>query len=179
MKKTVNIAFFAIITSIMISCSWRSYTVKPGRHSCSKVPEITFNQNSLEFIFETNKTWQWPNAYPSGWSKIYGLSEGNHSKHSVRLGYRCNDGYMIVGLYGRVEGEPFAIYMDTIHADQQYKCKIFRSEGDYVVQINGKQARCPAPEKDYSVGYILYPYVGGEYVWPFKWKVRIKKEPGN
>lgn len=153
----------------------RVYIVPAYKHPCSHLPERTWNDKSMDFKFTTNNTWIWEDQYPGGshgWSKIRGFSEGFHKKNSLRLGYRYNSPYMIVGLYARVNGNIRGVYLDTIQLNQTYLCRLAREGDYYVVRMNGKEVKCKAGNGK-RWGYELFPHVGGEYVIRHDWKVLI------
>ena len=184
MKRLVYI----LILILLFSCKkdddgFKEYVVKAGDHYKSGWRLTPTTKKSLDFEFKTNSTWIWNDQYPegvTGWSKIAGFSEGEHIENScIILGYRYENGFMIVGGYGRADGvdasdDPLMDgYIDTLQMDSRYFVRIAREQGRYVIRINGKEWSCRAG-KSFDWGFRLNPFVGGNYLIQHDWIVPIK-----
>jgi hypothetical protein len=181
------ITFYALlVTAILItlaSCThgWKTYIVKAGHHSATEINPIKLNVNKIKFEFKADSTWYYNLPSNSGWSKIRGISHGQHQNNSsARLAYRCMDGkFLEVGAYCYVDGvspqqnQSLKGVIDTIQPGRVYHCTISRSKGKYMIDFENKRWTCPAG-KDLNWGYKLNPYIGGEYTLDHDWKVEIR-----
>jgi hypothetical protein len=186
MRKAILLSFY-IITSFLIlaalsSCNgWKSYVVKAGKHSTNGLSLPRINLDRIEFNFRVNSTWYYPQQEYPGWSKIRGISHGHHQDNSsARLGYQCyDDSVLVVGAYCYVNGvspqeNPNQKgIIDTIQPDKIYHCVISRENDKYIIEFEDKKWECPAGE-DKNWGYILNPYVGGEFTFDHDWLIEIE-----
>lgn len=175
--------FLMIVLLSLSSCthSWQSYVVKAGHHSTNDISSPFVNVDKIDFSFKVNSSWFYAPPEYSGWNKIRGISHGHHQDNSsARLGYQCfNDTLLVVGAYCYVDGvspqeNPAQKgIIDTIQPGGVYHCTISRENGQYVIIFEDKIWECPAGQ-DLSWGYLLNPYVGGEFTFDHDWLVEIK-----
>jgi hypothetical protein len=155
--------------------------VKAGSHSTNDIGKLVVNADKIEFRFKVNPTWYYPVQEHPGWNKIRGISHGHHQDNSsARLGYQCiNDSVLVVGAYCYVDGvspqdNPLQKgIIDTIQPGREYHCTISRENGKYIIDFEGKRWEGPAGQ-DIDWGYVLNPYVGGEFTFDHNWLVEIK-----
>ena len=182
-----SVLFLLLLIMIFIislsSCShgWKSYTVKSGNHSTHGISLPLINVDKISFDFKADSSWYYPKDYPPGWNKIRGISHGHHQKNSsARLCYQCwHDTLLVVGAYCYVDGispqvnQDLKGVIDTIQPGKVYHCTISRENGKYVIDFENRRWECPAG-KDKNWGYILKPYIGGEFTFDHDWLVEIK-----
>jgi hypothetical protein len=185
MKNTV--LFLALFTVFMLmgfsSCNnnWKTYIVRAGSHSTNDISSPLTNTNKIDFDFKVNPTWYYEEPDNPGWNKIRGFSHGHHQENSsARLGYQCfHDSLLVVGAYCYVNGvspqeNPAQKgIIDTIQPGKVYHCAIILENGKYIFSFEGKTWEGPAGD-DLNWGYLLNPYVGGEFTLDHDWKVEIK-----
>jgi hypothetical protein len=186
--KTVYILFFRLTLSILVlisisSCNnnWKSYIVKAGNHASNEISLPTINVDQIKFKFKVDSSWYYHAPVNPGWNKIRGFSYGHHQKNSsARLGYQCiNDTVLVVGAYCYVNGvspqeNPAQKgVIDTIYPGREYRCKIKYESGKYIFEFEGKLWEGPAGEA-LGWGYILNPYIGGEFTLDHDWHTSIK-----
>jgi hypothetical protein len=170
-----------VITSISCSSKWKSYVVKAGNHSTNDISLPTFNIDKIDFKFKVDSSWYYPAPVNPGWNKIRGFSNGHHQDNSsARLGYQCiSDSILVVGAYCYVNGvspqENTAQkgIIDTIYPGRVYHCLIKRENGKYIFKFENKLWEGPAG-KAIDWGYLLNPYVGGEFTFDHDWFAEIK-----
>jgi hypothetical protein len=178
-----RLTFSLLVMISIFSCNnnWKSYIVKAGNHSTNDIGLPTINVNKIEFKFKADSSWYYATPENPGWNKIRGFSNGHHHDNSsARLGYQCiNDSILVVGAYCYVDGvspqeNPLQKgIIDTIYPGKVYYCKISRENDRYIFKFEGKSWECPAGvDKDW--GYILNPYVGGEFTFDHDWHAEIK-----
>lgn len=184
MKKTALI-IITVLTVMLTqnSCnnSWKTYVVKAGDHSVNELSKPTVNVDKIHFDFKVNETWYYKAPPNPGWNKIRGLSHGHHQNHSsARLAYQClDDTLLVVGAYCYVDGvspqeNPLQKgIIDTIQPGKTYHCTIIRRNSKYIFEFGKKRWVGPAG-KDMNWGYILNPYVGGDFTFDHDWVVEIK-----
>ena len=185
MKKST---LFTIIPALLIiisltSCnnSWKKYVVKAGNHSTGDISQPEVNVDKIDFHFKVNPSWYYPQPENPGWNKIRGFSEGHHQENSsARLAFQClHDTLLVVGAYCYVNGTSPQEntlqkgIIDTIQSGKTYHCVISRENNQYVFNFEDKKWEGPAGE-DLNWGYILNPYVGGEFTLDHDWIVEIK-----
>jgi hypothetical protein len=155
--------------------------VKAGNHSTNDFGLPTINVDKIEFKFKVDSSWYYPEPVSPGWNKIRGFSNGHHQDNSsARLGYKCmNDSVLVVGAYCYADGvspqeNPAQKgIIDTVQPGNVYHCAIKRENGKYIFEFEDKSWEGPAG-KDIKWGYILDPYVGGEFTFDHDWTVKIK-----
>ena len=149
---------------------YRIYTVKAGEHFCDNViPTVKLNKHSLQFWFKVNDTWVMPHF---SWSKIAGLSEGDHRENSCRLVYRCSNGFKIIGMYTIMNGIIDAHYLDTI-TNGEYYCDIGRVGDRWELTFCGEVYTSKAGKRG-DFNSRLYPYIGGDETIDHDWVVPIR-----
>jgi hypothetical protein len=188
LMKKVFLLFSLLISGILIlisisSCNtnWKSYIVKAGNHSTIDISLPTINVDQIEFKFKVDSSWYYHTPESPGWNKIRGFSNGHHQDNSsARLGYQCfSDTVLVVGAYCYVNGvspqeNPLQKgIIDTIYPGKVYHCRISRENGKYIFKFEDKLWECPAG-KAIDWGYILNPYVGGEFTFDHDWHAEIK-----
>ena len=152
---------------------WINYKVRAGKHSSALFGyKVYWGKLSMDFSFQTNKTWLWDNV--SGISKVYGLSSGMHQVNSMRLGYRCVDGVMWAYSYSYHDGERESAKLCTLEPDREYKCRISVEDGFWVIRIGDSVGRHPFGRRR-LFGFRCHPYVGGTYTLNKDWNVRIRE----
>jgi hypothetical protein len=138
--------------------------------------------NEIEFLVKVNSSWYYTAPDKHGWNKIRGLSHGHHQENSsARLGYQCiDDTLLVVGAYCYVDGvspqeNPAQKgIIDTIQPGKVYRCAIRRQYDKYIIEFEDKIWEGPAG-REMNWGYILNPYVGGEFTFEHDWLVEIKE----
>ena len=63
--------------------------------------------------------------------------------------------------------------IDTIQPGKVYHCTISRQNSKYIIEFEDRKWEGPAG-KDLDWGYLLNPYVGGEFTFDHDWLVEIK-----
>lgn len=155
--------------------------VKAGDHSTNDLGSPLLNVDKIGFSFKVNSSWYYPQPESPGWNKIRGISHGQHQENSSsRLGYQClDDTLLVVGAYCYVDGvspqeNPAQKgIIDTIQPGKVYHCTISRENGKYIIQFEKKRWEGPAG-KNLDWGYLLNPYVGGEFTFDHNWVVELK-----
>jgi len=184
-KKIHFLIFFMIpvVFPLFTSCThgWKTYVIKSGHHSTMDLNPIKMNLNKISFEFKADSSWYYLLPDNSGWNKIRGLSHGHHqSNSSARLGYRCfGDSILVVGAYCYVDGvspqknEDLKEIIDTIQPGRIYHCTISRENGKYIIDFEHRKWIGPAG-KDLKWGYLLNPYIGGDFTLDHDWIIEIK-----
>jgi hypothetical protein len=178
---TFNATILVLILLSSCNNNWKLYVVKAGNHSANKISLPRISPDGIDFSFKVNSSWYYPAQENPGWSKIRGISQGHHKNNSsARLGYQClNDSVLVVGAYCYIDGvspqeNPIQKgIIDTVQPGNEYHCIISRENGKYVFNFEGRKWECPAG-KDKKWGYILNPYIGGEYTLDHDWSCEIR-----
>jgi hypothetical protein len=173
------LAFFGLITSC--NQKWKTFVVSKGNHATNDLSAMLFDTEQIEFWFKADSSWYYPEPVNPGWNKIRGLSHGHHQNNSsARLGYQClNDTLLVVGAYCYVNGVSPQVnqaqkgIIDTIHPGEVYYCRIRWENQQYIIKFEDKTWIGPAG-KNQNWGYLLNPYIGGEFTLNHDWIVRIK-----
>jgi hypothetical protein len=177
----LSIGILIIISVSSCNSKWKSFIVKAGNHSTIDINLPTINVNKIEFKFKADSSWFYPPPQNPGWNKIRGFSNGHHQENSsARLGYQClGDTLLLVGAYCYVDGvspqeNPAQKgIIDTIYPGLVYHCIIKRENGRYIFDFENKVWEGPAG-KAIDWGYLLNPYIGGEFTLDHNWHAEIK-----
>ncbi len=177
-------SFLAMIVISMTSCThgWKSYIIKSGHHSSNEINPIKLDLDRISFDVKVDSSWYYEEPEHPGWNKIRGISHGHHqSNSSARLGYRCRYGNLLeVGAYCYVNGESpqtnqnLKKVMDTVQPGKIYHCEISREHNNYIIRFEDKTWVGPAG-KEINWGYVLNPYIGGEFTLDHEWKTEIRE----
>lgn len=172
-----------LVLSSILSCNrnWKSYIVKAGNHSPNDISLPIMNVDQIKFKFKVDSSWYYQAPPNPGWNKTRGFSNGQHQNNSsARLGYqRFKDSTLVVGAYCYVNGvspqeNPVQKgIIDTIYPGKVHYCEIKRVNGKYIFKFEDKVWEGPAG-KTIDWGYLLNPYVGGEFTFGHDWIAEIK-----
>jgi len=183
MKNIIFIGLIINIIFIITSCnnSWKTYVVKAGNHSSNGTMKLITGVNEIEFLFRADNSWYYREVPNPGWNKIRGFSEGMHqNQSSARLGYQClSDSLLVVGAYCYKDGvspqenPDLKGIIDTIQPGKEYHCIIKREGSRYKFYFEDKYWDCEAGE-NINWGYLLNPYIGGNFTLDHDWVVKIK-----
>jgi hypothetical protein len=175
----------AIILIFLTSCThgWQTYIVKRGHHSKGDINAIKLNLNSIRFEFKADSSWYYNLPDNAGWNKLRGFSQGHHQNNSsVRLGYKCiGDSMLVVGAYCYINGvspqenESQKQIIDTIQPGRVYHCKISCEKGNYIIDFEHRRWSYKSG-KDMGWGYLLNPYIGGEFTLDHDWTIELKDD---
>ena len=133
-------------------------------------PQIPEFNDYVKISFIPNSSWYYETEH-NGWSKIFGYSDGDHRKNSNRLGFQCRDGKLYAGFYCYVDGYSpqdstwqKGNMMELI-CDVKHTAEIYRRNHKYCIKLwNYKEeAMIEIPAGPNAVGYLLFPYIGGQY----------------
>jgi len=175
------VLFMILFTLSSCQHGWKTYIIKAGKHSAGGVNMIKTNLDKISFSFKADSSWYYLLPDHSGWNKIRGISHGHHQENSsARLGWRCiGDTMLVVGAYCYVDGVSpqenvnFKSIIDTISPGRTYHCKISRRDNLYVIDFENKRWVGPAG-RDLNWGYLLNPYIGGDFTLDHDWKIEMK-----
>jgi hypothetical protein len=151
---------------------WRIITINSGHHySDTWRGEIVSAIYNFQFIMDENCMYD-ETAVDAGWNKIGGWSEVDGT-HSVRIGWRCDKGLMIVGYYIHSYGRTISGKMDTIKPGFMYQGRVAFEDNGYTVEINGKRFRMSDAHRP-IVCWREYFYFGGGSPAPHNLTIKIK-----
>jgi hypothetical protein len=184
MKCKLHLFFPIILIFILISAcnnNWKTLVVSRGNHYSNELSKMIINTDMIEFYFEADSSWYYPEPAAPGWNKIRGFSHGHHQTNSsARLGYQClDDTVLVVGAYCYADGvspqqnPALKGVIDTIQPGVIYFCSIAREGDQYIIKFENKTWVGPAGAH-HAWGYLLNPYIGGEFTLDHDWVVKIK-----
>jgi len=183
MKTRILTTILVASVFIISACNnkWKTYVVKAGQHSSSSISQPLTGADLIEFEFKVNDSWYYAPPANPGWNKIRGISHGHHQNNSsARLGYQCLDGnILVVGGYCYADGtspqqdHSLKGVIDTVQPGNTYHCQIIRTGSLYKFFFNGKSWQCRAGQ-DLNWGYLLQPYIGGDFTIDHDWVVEIR-----
>ncbi|HNQ83660.1 MAG TPA: hypothetical protein PKM34_08460 [Bacteroidales bacterium] len=175
----------AVIVLVITACheEWKTIVVAKGNHSSNEISPMLFQTDRIDFYFIADSSWYYPPPVSPGWNKIRGLSHGHHQNNSsARLVYQCiGNTLLVVGAYCYADGispqqnPALKGIIDTIQPGIKYFCSIHRKDDQYIFKFEDKTWIGPAG-KYLSWGYLLNPYIGGEFTLEKDWVVKIKDE---
>ncbi|MCK9429822.1 MAG: hypothetical protein M0R17_07440 [Candidatus Omnitrophica bacterium] len=176
--------YFLLILFILMSCTkidfnngdvTDRFVILKGTHKdyspkLDAMPQYVINNHSVEFDYMIDDNILAANN-KNGISKIYGFSEGHHQQNSsARLGFIVIDSIISLYTYCYVNGvspqqNPAGQrkYIGTIVPDVWYHCRIYRSNGYYIFVQDYNTTVSVLAGTAYDWGYILHPYIGGNF----------------
>jgi len=178
-----NISLLFLILCIL-SCKkidsngYRVYKIKEGRHR-SNTAYCTTKSNHITFNAIFDESAQYTSSNPTNQydvNKLYGLSDcgNNHTKNSIRFGWRWLNDSLEILWYKREDGDFSFGNITTINLNTSYYYTITLTEDSYILSVDGIEVvvdrRCSETYKR----YYLYPYFGGDEEAPHDITIRIK-----
>lgn len=139
----------------------KKYLIKKGKHYSFRFPFLVWNKKRMEvkFRFDDSAVYQIDSKNQSDWNKIFGFSRGFHHRNSIRLAWRWNQ------KISKVEIAEYR-YTDGI-----------RSYSKPILAINPNETHTLeisiGNPSSFKLGYILYPYFGGNIVTPHDISVQV------
>ena len=166
--------YLVIILIFLIICTKPLFDDGFVRYSTSSHytahPYVAELNDYVKIAFIPNSSWYYETEY-NGWSKIFGYSDGDHRQNSNRLAFQCRDNKLYAGYYMHIDDidpqwntEQKGTLLE-LHPNVKYKAEIFRSNGDYCINLwnNDTSVSVRYPAGKNSVGYLCFPYIGGQY----------------
>ena len=151
-----------------------TYTVDKGKHYCNGIHfGTTSSDQKFRFMFHADCIYDEATVIP-GWNKLYGWSGSQNHQNSVRIGWRCITGKIIVGYYCYVNGTLVDGELCEVLPGQWYEgeCKV--DNGNFVVRVNTFSQTVPGGKKP-LIAFINRFYFGGESVAPHTMSAEIEK----
>jgi hypothetical protein len=149
-----------------------NFLIKAGKHYANNFfrHRLIFSR-SIEFEFKLSYSayYDYKNVI-NGWSKVLGLSEGNHHRNSMRLAFINNSAGLQAGAYCYSKGKRQMITLPKIATGLWYKVKITRDYSCWIIEFTDHYSQLTeihtvtAPErKRIPFLFVLHPYVGGRF----------------
>lgn len=143
----------------------KTYTIKKGKHSFFKFPKIVFNKKiiKVEIMFTDSCKYNLGNKNQLDWNKIIGFSRGFHHHNSARLAWRWNP------------------ILEKIEITKYYYINKKRviDEDIIVVDLNKivkLSIMFPENIRTCKIGYILFPFFGGNETAPHDINISLAYE---
>lgn len=166
--------YLAIILLLLTSCTKPLFDDGWVRYSTSTHythhPQMAEFNDYVKIAFIPNSTWYYETEY-NGWSKIFGYSDGDHRINSNRLVWQCRNNKLYAGYYFYIDDidpqwntEQKGTLLE-LQPDIKYTAEIYRHNHNYCIKLWNKDTTVMVeyPAGKNSVGYLLFPYVGGSY----------------
>jgi len=178
-----NLSFLFLITCIL-SCKkidsngYRVYKIKEGRHR-SNTAYCTTKSNYISFEAIFDESAQYTTNDPANQydvNKLYGLSDcgNNHTKNSIRFGWRWLNDSLEILWYKRENGDFSFEKITTIDINTSYYYTITFTEDCYILNVDGIEVVVDRKCSETYRRYYLYPYFGGDEEAPHDITIRIK-----
>ncbi|MDB5229947.1 MAG: hypothetical protein JWN76_752 [Chitinophagaceae bacterium] len=186
----------ALLCSTLFSCSkkeesvpevitpvakgFTDYTIQAGKQFADQNGYIPVSLTSLKFIVKFDSTAIYATKDPANQgdiNKLYGFSDNNalHQDFSSRFGWRWVNKRLNLQAY--IYNNSIRQYTDlgNIEIGPEYNCAINVKEKLYEFVLNGKITTMPRTSTTpTAVGYMLYPYFGGDELAPHLFHIFIK-----
>lgn len=136
------------------------YKIKEGSHKQIRFPKILWNKRAITLTFRFDSSAIYTTQDLSNqldWNKLMGYSRGYHQMNSIRLGWRWNPKTLKIelGKYSYQDGNRLMMKIDEISVGETKSIKLEFDKG------------C-------KVGYMLYPYFGGNETAPHDIQIEIE-----
>lgn len=161
---------------------WRTFIVPAGEHSCKELinkqlypvsPE-PWLKNKMEFLVKVNNSWFYEKTEKLGWNKIFGFSNGHHHfQGSARVVMQPFMEGVNIGGYCYANGvspqqdKSLKSVIQYITKKKILHCKISQvktgDEWKWKVRVDNNEQVYNAGN-EYGIGYILFPYIGGDFI---------------
>ena len=133
--------------------------IRKGCHAC--LHGFRFKKKHIKFDFFVDDSWYYE-PVNQGVNKILGLSNGIfHMKHSIRLGWMCEDGEIVLYAYAHVGKTDNHIAKKICMVEKGWhSCKIWIHGSFYHIQVDGVGTTV-TDKFNSKIHYLLYPFFGG------------------
>ncbi len=162
------------------------YTISAGAHNADKNTYKTVDLKTLDFdvVFDSSAiyTTQDP-SNQADINKLYGFADGGsfHQQHSARVGWRWFNNELQLLSYTYSDSVRSFEYLGAIEIGDTINCKIEVVDSNYVFHVSKSDVKIydHVAERGVStakaVGYMLYPYFGGDETSPKTIKISIRE----
>ena len=159
------------------------YTIRAGQQYCDQSVYKQTNYAELKFVVKFDSTAVYQTASSNNQldvNKLFGFSDNNsdHHQFSARFGWRWSDHGLHLFAYTYNSGEMTYEELGTITIGAEYNCSIKVTGDKYIFTLNDcTKTMERASATTTAVGYMLYPYFGGDEVAPHDINIWIKELP--
>jgi hypothetical protein len=162
------------------------YTIKPGKHYAQGLNASLFvnDQLNLEVFFDESAEYYLGNSNQYDINKLFGFSDckSHHHKNSARFGWRWNDQSKNLEILAYVysHGKRSSQFIDIVPLNKRIQYSIKVVQNQYEFNLNNKKIIMPrgCSHKN-ALGYMLYPFFGGDEVAPHEIKIELNKFSRN
>ncbi len=142
----------------------KKYLIEAGKHYSFHFPMLVWDRNKMEITFKFDETAIYQTQSPNNqndWNKLFGFSRGFHHNNSVRLVWRWNPNIKRIEItdYYYTNGVRFYNKIPLLSINPG-------EERTLSISIANRNA--------FKLGYILFPYFGGQETAPHDIKIMIK-----
>jgi hypothetical protein len=170
----------ADLSNALPNKGFKEYIIPKGSHSALQNDRYAMHLNKLSFtvlfdsscIYNTQNEWNAEDV-----NKLYGFSDCNtpHHENSARFGWRWNGKEVDIYSYCYVKSVRHIRFLAPVHIGKEIEMSISLKGATYIFEVNGKtesvQRNCST---EYTDGYRLYPYFGGDEVAPHDIRILIR-----
>ena len=163
----IILLFLTSCTKPLLDDGWVRYST--ATHYTAH-PYMVETNDYVKVAFIPNSTWYYETEH-NGWSKILGYSDGHHQQNSNRLVWQCRNNKLYAGYYMYINGispqyntEQKGTLLE-LKCDIKYTAEIYRKNSKYCIKLwnSDTTVMVEYPSGRNSIGYLLFPYVGGKY----------------
>ncbi len=167
-------------TLIDNSPKYQTYIIKKGNNFCEGNNYIIGEYGDLKFSAILDSSCIYTTSNPSNQAdinKLFGYSDctSHHHKNSARFGWNWYRGALRIHAYCYVDSVRKYREIGTVKVNEEFECKLTLQANAYIFSLNGDTVKMERGCTDAkAIGYLLYPYFGGDEPSPQDMSIKIK-----
>lgn len=162
------------------SPKYETYIIKKGNNFCEGNNYIIGEYRDLKFSAILDSSCIYTTSNPSNQAdinKLFGYSDctSHHHKNSARFGWNWYQGALRIHAYCYVDSVRTYREIGTVKVNEEFECTLTLQANAYIFSLNGDTVKMERGCTDAkAIGYLLYPYFGGDEPSPQDMSIKIK-----
>lgn len=159
---------------------FQTFIIKKGNNFCEGNNYIIGEYGDLKFSAILDSSCIYTTSNPSNQAdinKLFGYSDctSHHHKNSARFGWNWYQGALRIHAYCYVDSVRTYREIGTVKVNEEFECKLTLQANAYIFSLNGDTVKMERGCTDAkAIGYLLYPYFGGDEPSPQDMSIKIK-----
>lgn len=188
----IVVGILMVVGLFWYSYTKRTFTLRKGKHSAllEMCPHFGITKMTRKVVFDKSCLYE-DTSGERDWNKAFGFSYGNHHRNSVRLGWRCFKGNLMLGAYYYINGKREHFVLTAAETNIPYTITIEVTDSHILYEITSHKGTLQKIYINFKVepkfgtmftklnpswGYYLYPYFGGQETPKHNMTIKIFKK---
>lgn len=158
----------------------KTYTIKKGHHYSTHLPKLLFGNSILSSTVKFHKDCWFPLNTSDDYAinKLVGWSNGLHHRNSIRCGWRpaAVPGFIDLFFYIYNKGHRKEAFFTTVECDKEFNLLMAYQGGKILFSIEEKMIIVKVDYSGPRLGYMLFPYFGGQNTAPHDINIDLEIE---